>query len=495
MTKEIIRITKESEVFFKAHITKNQYKEILPRLSFFAKDYKHSPRYKLMQWSGRIDFIDSSGRFPIGLLAEFVKITDSLGYDVSFDFPKKGFGENISEETLQTFFEIVFPPETGIFPRDYQQESVLRAIRHGRGILNLATSSGKSLIIYSLLRYLVAKGKQCLVIVPNVSLVEQLYSDFQNDYGWKGAKDNICLNYSGKTLDINKKILLTTWQSVYKNSPEFFERYDALIVDEAHSMQGKSISEIGKKCVNASYRFGFSGSLPDNEADLHTVLGYLGPIIHKIMSHELIEKGVISNIKIKNLILKYPEHMRHARSTYQKEVDDINSYENRTKALDYIISNTSPEENILILVTKIEHLKATREYIQKNFKQRKVYEIYGKTDADVRENVRKRIEHESGVILVATYGTFSTGSNVKKLHHVVLFSSYKSQIKILQSIGRGLRKHESKEYVTIYDVVDQLIYSDGKKKYKNWTYLHWEQNRLKYYDEQQFDFENFYLNI
>ena len=173
--------------------------------------------------------------------------------------------------------------------------------------------------------------------------------------------------------------------------------------------------------------------------------------------------------------------MRIKRGTYQREVDDINSYKNRNLALDYIIKNCKDDENILILVSKIDHLRDTKLYLEKKFKNKKVYEIYGETDADVREEIRKSLEKDSGSILVATYGTFSTGSNVKKLHHIVLFSSYKSQIKVLQSIGRGLRKHESKEFVTVWDCVDKLDYIYDKKKCKNWTYQHWEKNRLEYY--------------
>jgi superfamily II DNA or RNA helicase len=351
------------------------------------------------------------------------------------------------------------------------------------------------LIIYSLVRYLIAKKKKIIIIVPSISLVEQLFSDFKNDYGWSKAFENVCLNYGGQELDTSKNVLLTTWQSVYKRSEEFFGQYSALIVDEAHSMQGKSISEIGRKCVGASFRIGLTGTLPENEADFHTVTGFLGPVIHKVMSKELMDKGILSQIKIKNLILKYPEEMRHARSSYQKEVDDISKYENRNIAIDYVINAAKPKENILILVTKIELLRSVKVYIEKKFKGRKVYEIYGKTDADVRETIRKSLEKDDGAILVASYGTFSTGANVKKLHHIVLFSSYKSQIKVLQSIGRGLRTHESKDFVTIFDVVDNLQYTDGKKKYKNHVYRHWTDNRLKYYEEQQFDYENYYLDI
>jgi len=490
-----IHVRKFSEVFLQANLDKSQYNELKPLMEFYAKDYKFSPAYKCSQWTGKISFLTRDGLFPIGLLSKFLKFCESYSYEPVLEFKVSEFGEKISEEFLQKFLEVVFPPSVNIFPYDHQIEAIQKAIFFGRGVLNLATSSGKSLIIYSLVRYLIAKGKKVILIVPSISLVEQIYSDFKNDYGWNNVLDNVCLNYGGKILDLSKNVLITTWQSVYKNDERFFEKYDALIVDECHQMQGKSISEIGKKCSKAKFRIGLTGSMPDNEADFNTVVGYLGPVIHKVMSKELIDKGIISQIKIKNLILRYPESMKIARSSYQKEVDDINSYANRNLALDHIVKNSKDTDNILILVTKIEHLRSIKIYLEKKFPKKVVHEIYGKTEADVRENIRKGLENESGSILVASYGTFSTGVSVKKLHHIVLFSSYKSQIKILQSIGRGLRKHESKEYVTIHDVVDDCRYSDGKKTYNNFCYRHWKENRLGYYSEQEFEYENEFLDI
>lgn len=492
---DIIRLTKENEVYFKAHLNREQSLEFRTYLSYYADNYKFQPMFKSGMWDGKIYFVDKFGRFPIGLLGKFLEFCTRFKYDCSFDFPEKEFGEKISDEILSNYFDILFPPEKNIYPRDYQQEAVAKAIRNGRGVLNLATSSGKSLIIYCMIRYLMAKGKKVLIIVPNISLVEQLFSDFQNDYGWTNASSHVCLNYGGKNIDLQKEVLLTTWQSVYKNSETFFGKFDAVILDEAHTMKGKSIQEIGAKCVNAKFRIGLTGTMPKNEADFTTIVGYLGPVIHKIMSKELIDKGVISQIKIKNLILNYPDRMKLARVNYQAEVDDINDYTNRNKALNFIIDSTKPKENILILVTKIEHLLQVKKYLETQYPGKKIYEIYGKTEGDVREEIRKCLEKDEGSILVASYGTFATGSNVKKLHHIILFSSYKSQIKVLQAIGRGLRKHESKECVYIWDCVDKMLYTDGRKTYKNWTYVHWEQNRLKYYDEQCFQYENLYFDI
>lgn len=490
-----ITLKKYDDVYFQAILDKPQYFELRKFLTFKAKDYLFSPKFKAGIWDGNITYLDKDGKFPIGLYSKFCEFCEKFSYKHILDFPKNSFGNKMSDETLESFLDVVFPPDVNIYPYDHQIEAISKAIQFGRGVLNLATSSGKSLIIYSLVRYLLARNKRLIIIVPNISLVEQLYSDFKNDYGWENAGKHVCLNYGGKQLDLSKSILLTTWQSVYKNDDQFFSVFDSLIVDEAHSMKGKSISEIGKKCSKADFRIGLTGTMPENEADFSAVVGYLGPVIHKVMSKELIDKGIISQIKIKNLLVRYPEEMKVARKNYQKEVDDIGNYPNRNKALDHIINSVKPKENVLILVTKIEHLRGVKLYIEKNFKKRTVYEIYGKTDGDAREEIRRKLEKEEDAILVASYGTFSTGANVKKLHHIVLYSSYKSQIKVLQSIGRGLRKHETKEFVTIWDVVDDLRYTDGRKTFKNHTYRHWEQNRLKYYEEQQFDYTNDVISI
>lgn len=489
-----IELKKFNEVYFQAKLDRSQFYEMRKFFSFKAEGYKYKAQYRSGQWDGSISYLDKDSKFPIGLLGLFFEFCKKFNYEPYLNFDRD-FGENVSEEFLSTFIDAIFSPEGNIYPRDYQQEAVFKAIQNGRGILNLATSSGKSLIIYCLVRYLIAKKKKILIVVPNISLVEQLFSDFKNDYGWDKAFENICLNYGGKELDISKNVLLTTWQSVYKKDPYFFKDFGALIIDETHQLQAKCISDIASKCVNASFRMGLTGTMPTGECEKNNVIGFLGPVIHKVMSKELIDKGVISQIKIRNLILNYPDSMKHARASYQKEVDDINSYEDRNKALDYIIEQTKEKENMLILVTKIEHLKIVKEYIKKRYPNKKVYDIYGSTDGESREKIRKQLEKEDDCILVASYGTFSTGSNVKKLHYIVLYSSYKSQIKVLQSIGRGLRKHESKEFVTIFDVVDNMKYTDGRKTYKNWTYLHWEQNRCKYYDEQFFDYTNEFLKI
>jgi superfamily II DNA or RNA helicase len=281
-----ITLKKYDDVYFQAILDKPQYFELRKFLTFKAKDYLFSPKFKAGIWDGNITYLDKDGKFPIGLYSKFCEFCEKFSYKHILDFPKNSFGNKMSDETLESFLDVVFSPDVNIYPYDHQIEAISKAIQFGRGVLNLATSSGKSLIIYSLVRYLLARNKRLIIIVPNISLVEQLYSDFKNDYGWENAGKHVCLNYGGKQLDLSKSILLTTWQSVYKNDDQFFSVFDSLIVDEAHSMKGKSISEIGKKCSKADFRIGLTGTMPENEADFSAVVGYLGPVIQKIKNQK-----------------------------------------------------------------------------------------------------------------------------------------------------------------------------------------------------------------
>jgi superfamily II DNA or RNA helicase len=286
----------------------------------------------------------------------------------------------------------------------------------------------------------------------------------------------------------------STYQSLAKKSPAFFSKFTALLIDETHQITAAGIQTIAKNCVNAEYRLGFTGTVPKNEANRSTLFGYLGPISYELKAKELIDQGVISQIKINNLIMKYPQDYVKIGMDYQTEVKHIINYDKRNKALDYILENTDKTHNTLILVQRIEHLKAVKEYLEKKYPTYSVYDYYGDSTPEYRERVRKDTEKKGSTIIVSNYACFSTGVNVKRLHNIVFFSSYKSEIKIIQSIGRGLRKHESKEHMILWDCVDDLRYKDGGKMIKNYSYKHW-QNRKSYYEEQGFEYSDITINI
>jgi len=194
------------------------------------------------------------------------------------------------------------------------------------------------------------------------------------------------------------------------------------------------------------------------------------------------------------LIMRYPEHMKTYRGSYQTEINDINSYKDRNKALDHIIEHTEDGFNSLVLVSRLEHLYEVVCYLEKKYKNHRIYEIHGDILPSRREEIRKKIELEGNVILVGTYATMSVGINIKKIHNVVFFSSYKSEVKVIQSIGRGLRKHDSKDCMVLWDCVDDLRYKEDRKTIKNYCYKHWEK-RKEFYEEQQFEYSDSSINI
>lgn len=321
-----------------------------------------------------------------------------------------------------------------------------------------------------------------------------MFSDFK-DYGWEDAEKHCNLVYAGKKIDPTKSITISTWQSIYNKGPAFFKDFTALMIDEVHLASGQSIQTICKNCNRAKYRIGLTGTMPKDDASRYTILGYLGPILYTLDAKTLMDEGVLTQIEIKNLIAKYPDEVCYRRDDYQKEQKAILDYKPRNKVLDYILSNVNDKENILILVQRIEHLKEVRDYLVDNHQKYNVHQIYGDTDPNERERIRKLIDSSENSIIVATFSTLSTGVNIKKLHHVVFFASYKSEIKVLQSIGRGLRTHESKTMMILRDVVDDMRYQHNKSLVKNYSYNHWEKFRLTYYKEQKFSYSDIQINI
>jgi type I site-specific restriction endonuclease len=204
------------------------------------------------------------------------------------------------------------------------------------------------------------------------------------------------------------------------------------------------------------------------------------------------DKGILSKIKIANLLLKYSEDeiVTNKHRTYDEEVRFLVDHPKRNGVFKYIIDHINPEENVLILCYLIDHLKSIKSYLEKTYPNKEIQEIYGEIDADKREEIRLGMEDSKGVILLGTYATMGVGINIKRLHHVIFASSYKSKIKILQSIGRGLRTHESKTKLILWDIVDDLTYVKRTGTIgKNYVYEHFEQ-RLEYYKTQEFSYIN-----
>jgi superfamily II DNA or RNA helicase len=280
------------------------------------------------------------------------------------------------------------------------------------------------------------------------------------------------------------------------------------LVDETHQSKCLSIKSCLEKSINAEYRVGLTGTLPDEKDYRMTIFGYLGPKMFSLKSSDLIKKGVLSKIKIANILMKYDEKVIYKywhnendniqKQEYNDELDIIYNTDKRNGVFKYILNHIDSKDNILILCHKIDHLKSLKKYCEENFQNRKVHEIYGLTDANDRESIRLLADKSDSMIIIGTYATFGVGINIKKLHHVIFASSFRSKTKILQAIGRGLRTHESKSQVIIWDLIDDLTFINNWHGedviHKNFTYDHWEK-RLEYYDNQGFEYFNKKINI
>ncbi len=335
-------------------------------------------------------------------------------------------------------------------------------------------------MIYSIVRYFVEKRKNTLIVVPTTSLVEQMYKDFA-DYGWDVG--SFCHKiYAGKERETDSQVIITTWQSIYKLPRKYFERFSVVVGDEAHQFKSKSLISIMTKLADAKYRYGFTGTLDGTQTHKWVLEGLFGPSYKIIKTDELMKKGHLAKLDINVLLLKHPPNKFE---TFEDEVKYIIGHTRRNNFIKNLALDL--KGNTLILYARVEgHGVPLYELINNNntIENRNVFFIHGGVDTQDREKVREITEQENNAIIVASYGTFSTGINIKNLHNVIFASPSKSRIRNLQSIGRVLRKGNKKTSATLYDIADDISY----KSRRNYTLNHLIE-RIKVYNEENFNYD------
>jgi len=484
MTDVIIK--KKNEVYLTVECEPHIKYELSEYFTFDVPNAKFMPQYKNKLWDGKIRlFSPFDGLIYVGLydyLTEWLCIRGYtyLDQDNPYYGMPKDSNQNITPEGLVDYIKSIGIP---FKVRDYQYKAIYEALRNNRKLLLSPTASGKSLIIYCIVRYYTDKNLNVLIITPTTSLVEQLSKDFQ-EYGWGEETHKI---YSGKSKQTNKSVTVTTWQSIYKLPKSFFEKYDVVIGDEAHQFKAKSLISIMTKLHNCKYRFGFTGTLDGSNTNQLVLEGLFGPVNKVIKTKKLIDKGYLSNLKINVLLL---QHDACKFSSYQEEIDYICRSEKRNNYIKKIAINQ--DGNTLILFAMVEkHGRILYEIINSDVgHERKVFFVYGGVDTEERELIRKLTEEESNAIIIASYGTFSTGINIRNLHNVIFASPSKSRVRNLQSIGRVLRKGENKSKAKLFDIADD--FSKGEKK--NYTLNHLIE-RIKTYSEENFEYEIIPVNF
>ena len=496
-----IIINKLNEVFLQIDCSQDQGREIYETFSCYVPNWKFMPLAKAGVWNGKTSFFDYNNfTLPIGFLNKLLSFCKSFNYEYEFSFDQNTLTNNITDEEITVFLSALFPTGSKFKLRDYQETAVREMIKNKRCLIDEATGSGKSLIIYCIVKYLQMSGikGRFVLIVPSISLVNQMESDFI-DYGYQNFEaDFATIYFDSDNRDLTKQFLISTWQTLHKLPQKYLDTFDAFVVDEVHSSSFKSklLLNVLAKLHNASWRLGCTGSLPREEPiNMLTLIGYMGRIVSTVKSAELIERGILAKIQIVNVLLKYPEALIDKSGEYQEEVMKTIAYTDRNKVFKYIINKVGDTKNILILVQRIEHLRSIRAYLQGQFPNRKVYEVYGKTDGDEREIIRKLVNQSTGNIICATFKTFGQGINIPNLNIVIFGSSYKKTNVIVQAIGRGLRKTEIKFNMTLFDIVDDLTWQKRTGvKGLNHLFKHFLE-RLKIYRHEGFPFKNISLRI
>lgn len=481
-------IKKKNEVFLQIQAEPYVHQELSDYFTFEvpeAKFLKRNPKYKY--WDGTIRlYSPGTGNLYAGLYTHLVEWCKDKRYSLeSVNNDWYGSANDVNSFVSPVGVKDFVDKISNIKARDYQYYTVYLALKYHRGLFLSPTGSGKSLMIYSIARYYFATDKKILIIVPTTSLVEQMVKDF-TDYGWN-VDEHVHKIYSGKEKNSDKPIIVTTWQSIYKFPKRYFDDIDCVIGDEAHLFKSKSLTGIMEKLHNAKYRFGFTGTLDGTKTHKWVLEGLFGACEKVTKTDDLIKKGHLSNLRIKILVCS---HEYQYFEDYHQEMEYIVTNKKRNNLIKNLVNDL--DGNTLVLFNYVEkHGEPLYELINNSVDdKRKVFFVHGSVDTDDREEVRKITEQENNAIIIASYGTFSTGINIKRLHNIVFASPSKSRIRNLQSIGRVLRKGEGKEIATLYDIADDI--SNTSKQ--NYTLRHL-QERIKIYQEENFKYEIIKVNL
>ena len=482
------KITKKNDVFLQVNTEPSVARALADFFTFEVPGAKFMPAYRNRIWDGKIRlFSPATGELYVGLLPYLEKYLKDYeeNYTISEDLQDE---KRTEREVLDGFIRGLRLRSRGksIRPRDYQVDAVEYAIRKHRALLLSPTASGKSLIIYIIVRYyeLLLKEQEndkILILVPTTSLVEQMYSDFI-DYGWLDAY--LQRVYSGHDRNVSKRVVISTWQSLYKMPTKYFEQFGCVIGDEAHLFKAKSLTSILTKLHMCKYRFGLTGTLDGMQTHRLVLEGLFGALNKVITTKELIDKKTLSDFRIRALVLTYPEsECKLVKDmNYQDEIDYIVTLPKRNEFIRDLTLQL--KGNTLVLFQFVEKHGSVLHDMIKNSTDRRVFYVFGGTDTQTREDIRAITENEKDAIIVASYGTFSTGINIRNLHNIIFSSPSKSRIRTLQSIGRGLRKSEGKTTATLFDISDDFTY----KSKRNFTINHFME-RINIYNEEQFDYE------
>ena len=465
-----LQINKVNEVRMRILADESIREELNDYFKFQDPGFTPNPFSK---WDGTVRlFTKSSGLIDIGLLYEVFKFAKTNKYTLELD-PALKYIQDIPKEEIEEFINSlnakVRTEDKKYIPaicRDYQFDSIVTAIRHTRCVLELATSAGKSFILYVMARYYrqrreaLESNLRTLIIVPSIHLVNQLYENFE-EYSegteWKPwyYTQLIC---EGATRYVNKDIVISTWQGIQNQDKDWFHQFGDVVVDEVHTAKGEKLSYILNNCINCDQRLGVTGTLANTTVAALQVVAHFGSYHKIITARELIDQGYAADIKINMIELQHTmaDAIEMNGADYQKEIEFLISHELRNRLIARMA--LALKGNVAIMFERIDaHMMLVYEILTATKKN--VFVINGEVKSSDRVAIQKAIEEGEDITLLASYGTMQQGVSIKKLHHLILAHPSKSYIRIIQTLGRLMRIHSTKDVAQIWDLVDNLIYN------------------------------------
>ena len=487
----MIAVGKLNETFLLISCERHIAQELNEFFAFQVPGFQFMPQYRNKMWDGKIRLFNiKTQQLYLGLYDHLMKFAMQRQYVVKSDVVSITPTSGLSDENIADFFKALnlHCKNKSIIPRDYQIKSFTHCVKKERALLLSPTSSGKSLVIYSLIRWHqnFLDNDKILILVPTTNLVTQMYNDFL-DYSshdkWDG-KSQCHMIYSGRDKKTDKQIVISTWQSLFRLGTPFFKQFGMVVGDEAHLCSATSLKGILEKMVSCRYRFGTTGTLTESKTHQFVLEGLFGKVYKAVTSKQLMKDKHISDLKIQCLLMQYPDVERELvkKATYKEEIDFIVSHTKRNN----FICNLALDQtgNTLILFNYVEkHGKVLKKMMESKSKGRDIFFIAGETDVEERENIRSITEKCKDAVIIASSGVLSTGVNIKNLQSLIFAHPYKAKIRNLQSIGRILRLDDMNNQAVLYDIVDDLHW----KKRDNYGLKHWRE-RVKIYADEKFDY-------
>lgn len=478
MIKKKVTITylNEHECVFSG-VLQEDLKYLNKKYAFFAPNYFFSPLFKLGKWDGKKRFFTMNGLTSTHLVLEIVECLDELGYK-NFDIKdnRKNFKFDFPEIDNEYF------RQSNITLGEHQVTAINKLLENFGGILRAGTGAGKTMVIACLCDVFRNVGLKTIVIVPNIDLVSQTIETFER----LGVEVS---EYSGNKKDISKSTVISTWQSL-QNNTDILKAFSSLILDECHILGGGVINEIvGKFSNHMPIKIGMTGTIPKDECEQMNLKYCFGEIVYEITSAELIEKGWLADVVInrieleENFKLLYNRYMKdNANSTisykeffngyfpdYKSEMSFLTKNKQRNETIIDIINEVSSKGNTLILLNSVKHGKLLESQIQNSIF------VYGSTKKKNRKSVYKSYADGNNIIHISTYSLIKAGLDLPRMNNLIMIDAGKAFTRVIQSIGRALRKAHDKDKAEVFDVYSNLKYSKKHSK-----------ERVQYYNDEKY---------